>query len=130
MKKRNLFFVLIAMVTLFFACSKTDGDNTINCKITGKIFVKAGEKTYVVQGIDINLVPKNSKMQYFQTVKADQEGIFSFNPVNKGTEYKLTVSGNLAPGEDVEGGAYSGETDFFTVSKDQLIKKDIYLEKQ
>jgi hypothetical protein len=109
---------------------RKESEETINCKITGKVLVKAGDKTYMVQEIDVNLVPKNSKMQYFQTVKTDMEGKYSIGSVYKGTEYKLTVSGNLAPGEDLEGGAYSGETDFFTVSKDQLINKDIILEKK
>jgi len=121
MKKNYLFFILIAFATFVLGC----GDTLYKCKITGKVCVKMEEVTYVVQKIDVTLTPQNSKMQYFSTVKTDDAGVFQFDGAYKGTSYKLTVAGRLQDGNE-----YYGETDFFTVSKDELIQKDIYLEKK
>ena len=119
MKKTNLFFILFALATLFLAC----GDTQYNCKITGKVFVTIEEGLAYVQEIEVILTPKNGKMQYFETVKTNKEGTFQFDGAYKGIDYRLTCSGNI---QNV--GQCYGETEYFTVSKDELIKKDIYLE--
>jgi hypothetical protein len=119
MKKNHLLFILFALATLFLAC----GDTQYNCKITGKVYVETEQGTAVVQKIEVVLTPKNNKMQYFETVKTDDKGVFQFDGAYKGVDYKLTCSGN------VQGiGSCYGETEYFTVSKDELIQKDIHLE--
>jgi hypothetical protein len=120
MKKTHLLFVLFAVATFFLAC----GDTQYYCNITGKVFVTIhGNPNYVVPDIDVTLTPKNSKMQYYETVKTNKEGTFQFDGAYKGIDYKLTCSGNI---QDV--GQCYGETEYFTVSKDELIKKDIHLQ--
>jgi hypothetical protein len=118
MKKLHLFIILIALAALFMAC----GDTKYNCKITGQVLITLEEGQGYVPNIDVVLTPKNSKMQYFETVKTDSKGIFQFNGAYKGIDYKLTCSGSI---KDI--GECYGETEYFTVSKDELIQKNIYL---
>jgi hypothetical protein len=124
MKKLHLFIILVTLGIFFLGCSDkdTDKDTKYNCKITGNVFVKIGDNNAYVQGIEVILTPKNNKMQYFVTVKTNDKGVFQFDEAYKGIEYKLTCSGKV---KDV-GDCY-GETVYFTVSKDELIKKDIQL---
>ena len=120
MKKTHLFLILLAFATMLLSC----GDTQYNCKITGQVFVTIDENpNYVVQGIEVTLTPKNGKTQYFETVKTNEQGTFQFDGAYKGIDYKLTCSGNI---QDV--GPCYGETEYFTVSKDELIKKDIRME--
>ena len=121
MKKTHLFFLLFALAITFLAC----GDTQYNCKITGKVIITIDGDRAVVQNIEVILTHKNDKMQYFETVKTNDEGVFQFDVAYKGIDYKLTASGNI---QDV--GYCSGETEYFTVSKDELITKDIYLERK
>ena len=121
MKKRNLIIILCTLATLLLACR----DTLYHCKITGKVFFTVDGTTYVVQKIDVKLTPKNGKEQYYETVKTDNNGVFQFDGAYKGIEYKLTSSGPIQ-----DHGLYAGETDFFTVSKDQLIEKDIEMKKK
>jgi hypothetical protein len=123
MKKTNLFFILFALATLFLACKDTPEDIQYDCKITGKVLITLAEGQGFIPNIDVTLTPKNEKMQYFETAKTDADGTFQFNSAYKDVEYKLTCNGNIT---DI--GPCYGETEYFTVSKDQLIKKDIYLE--
>ena len=121
MKKNHLLIILIAFVTLLLGC----GDALYQCKITGKVyFIDEMNVVYIVPDIDVTLTPKNEKMQYYSTVKTDKDGMYQFDGAYKDIQYKLTVSVNL---KDI-GNCY-GETEYFTVSKDQLIQKDIYLQK-
>ena len=127
MKKTNLFFILFALATLFLACKDTPEDIQYNCKITGKVFLndETLNVTYFIPNIDVTLTPKNNKMQYFETIKTDADGTFQFNNAYKDIDYKLICSGNIK-----DFGQCYGETEYFTVSKDELIKKDIYLERK
>ena len=128
MKKRNLIIILCSLATLLLACRDTDDtkDTLYNCKITGKVcIVDEDGVTLLIQGIEVKLTPKNGKMQYYKTVTTDDKGVFQFDEAYKGVEYKLTSSGNIK-----DHGLYAGETDFFTVSKDQLIEKDIVMQKK
>ena len=121
MKKTHLFFFLFALAITFLAC----GDTHYNCKITGTVFITIDDELAFVQGIEVTLTPKNGKMQYFETVKTNDKGVFQFDGAYKGIDYKLTADGNI---KDV--GQCSGETEYFTVSKDELITKDIHLERK
>jgi hypothetical protein len=125
MKKQHLFIILIALATFVLGCGEKPEENIkYNCKITGQVRITIdGNSNYFVPNIDVTLTPKNSKMQYFETVKTDDKGMFQFNEAYKGIEYKLTCEGNIT---DI--GPRYGETEYFTVSKDEWIQKDIYLE--
>ena len=119
MKKTHLILILLVFVTSLLSC----GDTQYNCKITGTVFITLDEGQGYVPNIEVILTPKNNKMQYFETVKTNDKGVFQFDGAYKGIDYKLTCSGNI---QDI--GQCYGETEYFTVSKDELIKKDIQLE--
>jgi hypothetical protein len=119
MKKQHLFIILIALVTLVLGCEETK----YNCKITGTVLIALEEGEGYVPNIEVTLTPKNSKVQYFETVKTDDKGMFQFNGAYKGIDYKVTCTVNL-----LGIGPCYGETEYFTVSKDELIQKNIYLE--